>query len=106
SRLRIHPQLWIALGLLTAGAAGIAAWFVSQPFLTSLAVDLHLPVLGEVHLSSVLLFDLGVYMLVIGAVVLMLVALAHQSLRSPRREPAPLDAAQDPFAAPREEATV
>jgi multicomponent K+:H+ antiporter subunit A len=33
----------------------------------------------------VLLFDIGVYVLVVGATVLMLIALAHQSLRSPRR---------------------
>jgi multicomponent K+:H+ antiporter subunit A len=42
-----------------------------------------------VHLSSVLLFDLGVYLLVIGATLLMLLALAHQSMRSPRRPAAP-----------------
>src|SRR5690606_5041511 len=85
SRLRIHPQVWIALGLMTAGTAGILAWFAAKPFLTALSVDLHVPLLGDLHLSSALLFDVGVYMLVIGAVVLMLVALAHQSLRSPRR---------------------
>jgi len=87
SRLRIHPQVWIALGMIGAGTAGIAAWFAGKPFLSALAADLHLPLIGDVHLSTVLLFDLGVYMLVIGAVVLMLVALAHQSLRSPRRVP-------------------
>ena len=38
----------------------------------------------------VLLFDLGVYMLVVGATLLMLVALAHQSLRSPRAGTAPV----------------
>ncbi|EWM45027.1 hypothetical protein D557_3016 [Bordetella holmesii 70147] len=32
-----------------------------------------------------LLFDLGVYMLVVGATVLVLVALAHQSLRAQRK---------------------
>jgi multicomponent K+:H+ antiporter subunit A len=58
--------------------------------LTSLAADLHLPLLGDVHLSTILVFDLGVYMLVVGATVLMLVALAHQSLRSPRRVVTPL----------------
>jgi multicomponent K+:H+ antiporter subunit A len=84
SRLRLHPQLLIALGLLAAAAAGAAAWLKSRPFLTALATDLHVPVIGDVHVSSVLLFDLGVYMLVIGATVLMLVALAHQTLRSPR----------------------
>ena len=50
------------------------------------------PLIGEIHLSSVLLFDLGVYLLVIGATVLMLVALAHQSMRSPRRQLSPLEA--------------
>jgi multicomponent K+:H+ antiporter subunit A len=90
ARLRIHPQLWIAIGLLAAGAAGVAAWFAERSFLTALPLDLELPLLGSIHLSSVLLFDLGVYMLVFGATVLMLIALAHQSLRSPRRTAAPL----------------
>ena len=38
----------------------------------------------RLHLSSVLLFDLGVYMVVVGGTMLMLIALAHQSLRSGR----------------------
>jgi multicomponent K+:H+ antiporter subunit A len=86
SRLRVHPLTWMGLGLLAAAAAGILAWGTSMPFLTARTSDLHLPMLGEIHLSSVLLFDLGVYMLVIGATMLMLVVLAHQSLRSPRPE--------------------
>lgn len=85
ARTRIQPLYWIAVGLLAAGTAGIAAWFASRTFLTSLTYDLHLPLIGEVHLSTTLWFDIGVYMLVVGATVLMLVALAHQSLRSYRR---------------------
>jgi multicomponent K+:H+ antiporter subunit A len=85
SRLRIHPQLLMGFGLLAAAGAGMCAWPASKPFLTAQAADLHLPLLGDVHLSTVLLFDSGVYLLVVGATVLMLVALAHQSLRSPRR---------------------
>ena len=90
ARLRIHPQVWVALGLLAAAGAGFGAWLASRSFLTALTLDLHLPLLGELHLSSVLVFDLGVYMLVVGGTVLMLVALAHQSLRSPRRPVTPL----------------
>ena len=41
--------------------------------------------IGKVYVSTVLLFDIGVYMLVIGATVLILVALAHQSLRVQRK---------------------
>ena len=45
----------------------------------------NVPLLGTLHLSSVLVFDLGVYLLVVGTTTLMLIALAHQSLRSHRR---------------------
>src|SRR5690606_6598910 len=90
TRLRIHPQVWIALGLLAAAMAGLGAWAASLPFLTARTLDLHLPLIGDAHLSSALLFDLGVYMLVIGATILMLIALAHQSLRSPRKEVTPV----------------
>ncbi|MCC6611058.1 MAG: monovalent cation/H+ antiporter subunit A [Burkholderiales bacterium] len=81
SHLRIRPVYWMAAGLLAAAAAGAGAWLAGAPFLTSQAWHGELPLIGEAHLSSVLLFDLGVYMLVVGATVLMLVAIAHQSLR-------------------------
>ena len=37
--------------------------------------------------ASALMFDLGVFSLVVGAVVLMLIAIAHQSLRVGRPRP-------------------
>ena len=85
SRMRIHPQYWMGTGLLAASAAGAGAWLASRTFLTNLSWELHLPLLGDLHLSTVLLFDVGVYALVVGATTLILVALAHQSLRSQRR---------------------
>ena len=88
SHLRIHPLYWIAIGLLSAATAGAAAWVSGEPFLSSQAWHGDIPLLGELHLSSVLLFDLGVYMLVVGSTVLMLVAIAHQSLRSHHRKSA------------------
>ncbi len=82
TRMRILPQYWISFGLMTAGLTGICAWPASKPFLSALNWHGTLPLIGEIHLSSVLLFDLGVYMLVVGATTLILVALAHQSLRA------------------------
>jgi multicomponent K+:H+ antiporter subunit A len=81
--LRIHPVVCIAVGLLCAAAAGISGIGTGDaaPFLTSRSWHGMLPLLGEVHLSSVLLFDLGVYLLVLGATVLILGSIAHQSLR-------------------------
>ncbi|MGE0582744.1 MAG: monovalent cation/H+ antiporter subunit A [Steroidobacteraceae bacterium] len=83
-RMRVHPQYWVAIGLLAAGGAGVLAFAFGRPFLTSFGADLALPLIGNVHLASVLLFDIGVYLVVVGATSLMLVALAHQSFRSPR----------------------
>lgn len=90
TRQRLHPQYWIAFGLLAAGTAAMGVWWASKPFLSAVAIDFNIPLIGHVHLSSVLLFDIGVYTLVIGATVLMLIALAHQSLRL-YRKPAALD---------------
>ncbi len=86
SRMKIHPQYAIGLGLLCAGGAGCAAWLASRNFLANLTWHGRVPLLGELHLSSTLLFDLGVYLLVVGATILMLVALAHQSLRNQRQQ--------------------
>jgi multicomponent K+:H+ antiporter subunit A len=86
SRTRIFPQYWIALGLLCASGAGLTAWLAGRPFLSALTWHTPLPVIGELHLSTVLLFDIGVFLLVIGATVLILVALAHQSRRGHRKQ--------------------
>src|SRR3546814_15003908 len=80
ARPRIHPQHWIAMGLLTAGTAAMSVWWADKPFLAANRLDLILPLVGHVHLSTVLLFDIGVYMLEVGATVLMLVALAYKYL--------------------------
>jgi multicomponent K+:H+ antiporter subunit A len=85
SRLKVYPLTLVGAGMVCAGSAGMLAWWQGLPFLTARTADWHLPLVGGIHLSSVLLFDLGVYLLVIGATVLMLIALAHQSMRSPRR---------------------
>ena len=87
ARQNLKPQYWIGLGALIAGGAALSAWWVSRPFLAAFKIDLALPWVGSIKLSTVLIFDLGVYMLVIGSTILILVALAHQSLRF-RRKPA------------------
>ncbi|MFC0218467.1 monovalent cation/H+ antiporter subunit A [Pseudochelatococcus lubricantis] len=82
--LRILPVRWIGVGLLTALFTGLGAWLFGYPFLTSHFQYVTLPVIGKVPMASALLFALGVYSLVVGATVLMLIALAHQSIRSPK----------------------
>lgn len=84
SRLSLRPYRWLAGGLLTACVTGLAAWGLGYPFLTSHTAHVRLPLLGEVHLPSAFVFDLGVFLVVVGATMLILVALAHQSARSHR----------------------
>ncbi|MGF9694514.1 monovalent cation/H+ antiporter subunit A [Rhizobium sp. 0TCS1.26] len=83
-RIRILPVRWMGGGLLIAAATGIGAWFLGYPFLTSHSRYLDLPLIGKVPAATALLFDLGVFALVVGSTVLIMVALAHQSIRNNR----------------------
>ena len=82
--LRVRPLRWMGAGLLLAGGTGLAASLFGRPFLTSYFAYVDLPMVGEVPTASALLFDLGVFAVVVGATVLMLIALAHQSVRGRR----------------------
>ncbi len=87
ARLQVHPLRWMGAGLLFATGTGLGAWWFDRPFLTSWFSYLEIPVLGTVPAASALLFDIGVFALVFGATVLMLIALAHQSVRGHRAVP-------------------
>ena len=85
TRVRVAPVQWIATGLLLALATGLGSWVFGYPFLTSWFTYLDLGVLGRIPVATAVLFDLGVFILVVGATTLILTAIAHQSLRRPRR---------------------
>jgi multicomponent K+:H+ antiporter subunit A len=84
-RFRVTPVRWIAVGLLVALATGIGSLAFGYPFLTSYFRYVDVPVLGRLALPTAVLFDLGVFILVVGATTLMLTAIAHQTLRRTRR---------------------
>ena len=76
---RTHP--WIAAGLVVALLTGLASWLFGRPFLTSAFGHPSLPLLGELPLASAMAFDLGVYLVVVGATLLILInlGLAHHA---------------------------
>ncbi|TNC47426.1 monovalent cation/H+ antiporter subunit A [Rubellimicrobium rubrum] len=84
SRLTVLPTRWMGFGLLIAGGTGMASWVFGYPFLTGHAQYVDLPLIGEVPAATAMIFDLGVFGAVTGATILMLIAIAHQSLRSTR----------------------
>ena len=101
ARLTVLPIRWMGVGLLIAGATGVGAFAVGYPFLTAHAQYLAVPLIGKVPAATAMLFDTGVFALVVGATVLMLIAIAHQSLRSARlREQDVAEPASDPVDRP------
>ncbi len=92
-RITVLPVRWVAFGLNVAALVGIGSWLFRFPFLTAHAQYVTLPVIGPVPAATAMLFDLGVFAVVAGAVTLIVIALAHQSLRvghPPDRGPEPL----------------
>ena len=79
-------EVWIGIGLVIAGLTGIGAWFFGRPFLTSAHFYVSPPIIGEMHLATAALFDVGVYITVVGATMLMISVLGdsrHSSMSGP-----------------------
>ena len=76
---------WIGVGLGIAGLTGIGAFVFGQPFLTSAFAHPHVPLLGELPFATAALFDLGVYVTVVGATLLTLSTLGAVTREVGRR---------------------
>ena len=73
--LRVAPSTLLGVGLLIAVSSGLLALFSGQPFMTGLWSDTPVPVLGK--LGTPVLFDLGVYLVVVGVTLDIIFALAE-----------------------------
>ncbi|WP_299351318.1 monovalent cation/H+ antiporter subunit A [uncultured Shimia sp.] len=76
-RQRIHYHSFIGWGVLVAGLTGAAAWLYASPFLTSLYGYVKLPLIEKFGIGTAFFFDLGVFLAVLGAVMLMLHSLSR-----------------------------
>jgi multicomponent K+:H+ antiporter subunit A len=77
ARKRVEYHTLIGLGIVIAGLTGAGAWLAGRPFLTSAYTYVHLPPIEEFELATAMLFDLGVFLTVLGAVMLMLYSLSR-----------------------------
>jgi len=84
AQMRLRPLRWMGTGLLFAIGTGLGSMFFGYPFMTTHTAHFALPLLGDIHVASALFFDVGVYAVVVGSTLLILTALAHQSVRSHR----------------------
>ncbi len=64
--LPVNYRIITAIGLLFAIGTSAGALIFNVPFLTHAFTDIDLPVLGELSLHTAVLFDLGVYLVVVG----------------------------------------
>lgn len=73
--LKYPPITFIPVGLLVSFSAGIMPMFLGQPFMTGLWSENPLPVIGVV--GTALLFDIGVFIVVIGVTLTILFTISE-----------------------------
>lgn len=74
--LPARPEVLIGAGLLAALASGLVGLAAGRPFMTGLWGDVSLPVVGKP--GTPVLFDAGVYLTVLGVVLLILLTLQEE----------------------------
>lgn len=108
-RLHADHHSMIGAGVLVAALTGLGAMAFGAPFLTSAFDYFSLPLIGEFELATAILFDIGVALTVIGAVMLALAQLSQVAQRAEKEAQPETETAMDvdpalgsPAAAPTE----
>ncbi len=86
ARLRYPYHGVIGAGVLIAGLTGIGSWFFAKPFLTSDFTYVRIPPFEKFELATAALFDLGVFLAVVGAVMLSLESFSRLARRAHVRD--------------------
>ena len=76
--LPVDPRALIGAGLLVAVAAGSAALLAGRPLMTGLWAQVSVPGVGDLDLGTPLLFDVGVYLTVVGVTLSIILPLAEE----------------------------
>jgi multicomponent K+:H+ antiporter subunit A len=83
-RLRLNAHTMLGVGIFIAGVTGAGSLMFGRPFLTSTFGYFHLPIVGEFELASAIAFDAGVFLTVVGTVLLSLAQIARVEARAER----------------------
>jgi len=86
-RVRFPYHGVIGAGVLVAGLTGIGSWFVGKPFLTSDFTYVRIPPFEKFELATAALFDVGVFLAVVGAVMLSLESFSRLARRAHVKDP-------------------
>ncbi|MDG1282661.1 MAG: monovalent cation/H+ antiporter subunit A [Pseudorhodobacter sp.] len=82
ARQRIDYHALIGYGVMIAGACGIGSWFAMRPFLTSSFGYVYPPFVDKFELATAAIFDVGVFLTVVGAVMLALASISRIAIRA------------------------
>jgi multicomponent Na+:H+ antiporter subunit B len=74
--LGLDPRVLIGVGLMVAVGSGLWSVFHGRPFMTGMWTETPVPVLGK--LGTPFLFDVGVYLVVIGVMLTIIFSLAEE----------------------------
>ena len=78
SLLGLDPRSLIGLGLFVALVSAMVSLVLGQPFFTGQWINLSFGSLGELDLGTPLVFDIGVYLTVIGVTLTIILSLAEE----------------------------
>lgn len=76
-RLYFEPTTIMASGLLIAVFSGVLSLFSGKSLMSSLWVNIPLPLIGDFHIGTPLLFDFGVFVTVFGVIMAIILTLAE-----------------------------
>lgn len=85
-RLTINYRKIIASGIAIALFTGVGSWFFGKPFMTTWFDYFDIPFIGEIELASALVFDIGVYITVVGSTLMILASLGQLTANEPKEE--------------------
>ncbi|MFC4557226.1 Na(+)/H(+) antiporter subunit B [Virgibacillus kekensis] len=75
--LPIDYRLLIPVGLLLALGTGVGSFVFTEPFLSHTYEYFQVPIFGKMELATAMLFDIGVYITVLGVTITIILSIAN-----------------------------
>jgi multicomponent Na+:H+ antiporter subunit B len=77
-KLKLDPRTFIGIGLFCALISGLPSFIKDQPFTTVEFGILKIPLIGKLSISTPLIFDIGVFFVVIGVLLTIVFTLSEE----------------------------
>ncbi|MFB4167397.1 Na(+)/H(+) antiporter subunit B [Virgibacillus sp. JSM 102003] len=75
--LPVNYRMLIPSGLLLAVGTGVGSFIFNESFLSHTYGYFHFPIFGKIELATAMLFDIGVYVTVLGVTITIILSIAN-----------------------------